>query len=157
VWRLVTGWTVRVSNPGAGKIFRIHQDRTRVLPSLLYNGYRVFPGVKAARSQRWPPTLSSPKVKERKELYRYSTLELRSLFWSKLYLLTCHSDSYVPKRGLCILARILGLLNKETNAPNAEIFSLTDPWILSSPNAEFHFLKVEINFLNQTAGGGGTL
>jgi len=26
------------------------------LPSLLYNGYQVFPGSKTARAWRWPPT-----------------------------------------------------------------------------------------------------
>ena len=29
-----------------GKIFRIHSDRPWGPPSLIYNGYRVFPGVK---------------------------------------------------------------------------------------------------------------
>jgi hypothetical protein len=36
------------SNPGMGEIFRARPDRPRVPPSLLYNGYRVFPGGKAA-------------------------------------------------------------------------------------------------------------
>ena len=34
-------------------------------PSLLYNGYWVFPGGKAARAWRWQPTPSSIEVKER--------------------------------------------------------------------------------------------
>ena len=38
-------------------------------PSLLYNGYRVFPGGKAAESWRWPPTPSNAEVKERVEPY----------------------------------------------------------------------------------------
>ena len=46
--RLATGWTVRGSNPGAGDIFRTRPDRPWGLPGLLYNGYRVFPGGKAA-------------------------------------------------------------------------------------------------------------
>jgi len=41
-------------------------------PSLLYNGYRVFPGGKAAGAWRWPPTQSIAEVKERVELYVYS-------------------------------------------------------------------------------------
>jgi hypothetical protein len=42
---IATGWTVRGSNPGGrGKIFRTRPDRPRGPPSLLYNGYRVFPG-----------------------------------------------------------------------------------------------------------------
>ena len=32
------------SNPGGGEIFRTCPDRPWVPPSLLYNGYRVFPG-----------------------------------------------------------------------------------------------------------------
>jgi hypothetical protein len=43
-----TGWTVRGSNPGGGEIFRTSPDRPWGPPSLLYNGYRVFPGGKAA-------------------------------------------------------------------------------------------------------------
>jgi len=44
--RLATGWTVRGSNPGGGKIFGTCPDRPWGPPSLLYNGYRGFPGVK---------------------------------------------------------------------------------------------------------------
>jgi hypothetical protein len=32
-----------------GEIFRTYPDRLRDPPSLLYNGYRVFPGVKGGR------------------------------------------------------------------------------------------------------------
>jgi hypothetical protein len=35
------------SNSGGGEIFRTHPDRPWGLPSLLYNGYRVFTGGKA--------------------------------------------------------------------------------------------------------------
>ena len=48
VWRLATGWTVRGSNPGGGKIFRTRPDLPWGPPSLLYNGYRVFSAGKAA-------------------------------------------------------------------------------------------------------------
>ena len=47
VQRLATGWTVRGSNPGGGEIFRTRPDRSWGLPSLLHNGYRVFPEGKA--------------------------------------------------------------------------------------------------------------
>jgi hypothetical protein len=46
VQRLATGWTVRGSNPGGDEIFRTRPGRPWGLPSLLYNGYRVFPGGK---------------------------------------------------------------------------------------------------------------
>jgi len=41
---MATGWTVRGSNPGWGKILRTCPDRPWGPPSLLYNGYRVVPG-----------------------------------------------------------------------------------------------------------------
>ena len=41
-------------------------------PSLLYSGYRVFPGGKADGAWRWPSTPSSTEVNERVELYLYS-------------------------------------------------------------------------------------
>ena len=44
--RLATGWTVRGSNPGEGVIFRTCPDWPWGPPSLLYSGYRVFPGDK---------------------------------------------------------------------------------------------------------------
>jgi len=52
VQRLTIEWTVRGSNPGRGEIFRTRPDRSWGLPSLLYNGYRMFPGGKAAGAWR---------------------------------------------------------------------------------------------------------
>ena len=49
VLRLSSGWKVRGPNPGGGEIFRTYPDRLRGPPSLLYNGYRVFPGGKGGR------------------------------------------------------------------------------------------------------------
>jgi hypothetical protein len=48
VYRLATDWMVRGSNPGGGEIFRTRPDRPWGPPSLLYNGYQVLPGSKAA-------------------------------------------------------------------------------------------------------------
>jgi len=42
-------------NPDAGEIFRICPDRPWDLHSLLYNGYRVFPGVKIGRDVTLTP------------------------------------------------------------------------------------------------------
>ena len=49
---VATGYTVLGMNPGEGKIFRTRPDRPWGPPSLLYNGYRVIPGVKAAGTWR---------------------------------------------------------------------------------------------------------
>jgi hypothetical protein len=43
---------VRRSNPGGGEIFRTHPERFRDPPSLIYNGYWVIPGGKAAGAWR---------------------------------------------------------------------------------------------------------
>jgi hypothetical protein len=46
-YRLVTGWTVRGSNPGGYESFRTRQHQPWSPSSLLYNWYRVsFPGLK---------------------------------------------------------------------------------------------------------------
>jgi hypothetical protein len=74
VERLATGWRVRVSNPGGVEIFRTHPDRPRIPPSLLYTGYRFsFPGVKRSGRGVDHPLSSSAGVKERVELYFYSS------------------------------------------------------------------------------------
>ena len=60
-------------NPGGGEIFRTCPDRPWGPPSLLYNGYRVFPGCKerpGCDADPSPP--SSPVGHERVELYLYS-------------------------------------------------------------------------------------
>ena len=71
--RLTTGWIVRGSNPGGGEICSTRPDRPWVPPSLLYKACRVFPGGKAAGAWHWSPTPYSSEVKERVELFIYST------------------------------------------------------------------------------------
>ena len=64
------GWTVQESNPGGGDVFLTRPDRPWGPPSLLYNGYRVFPGgVKRPGRVADHPPPSSAEVKERVELY----------------------------------------------------------------------------------------
>ena len=72
VQRLATGWTVRGSNRGGVEIFRTCPDRPWGPPSLLYNGYRVFPGVKSGRGVRLTPLPFQCRGQERVELYLYS-------------------------------------------------------------------------------------
>ena len=72
VWPLATGWTVRGSNPGGGEIFCTRPDRPWGPSSLLYEGYRIFPGGKAAGAWCWlPPPFFSAEVLKRVELYLY--------------------------------------------------------------------------------------
>ena len=66
-----TGWTVWESNPGGDEIFRICPDRPWGPPSLLYNGYRVFPGGKEQPGRDAEPFLYGGQ--ERVELYLYFT------------------------------------------------------------------------------------
>jgi hypothetical protein len=60
------------SNPGGGEIFRTLPDRSWGPPSLLHNGYRVFPGGKRPEHGLDHPPPSTAEVKERVELYLYS-------------------------------------------------------------------------------------
>jgi hypothetical protein len=59
--------------PLGGEICRTLPELPWGPPSHLNNGYLIFPGGKAAGTWRWPPTPSSAEVKERVELYLYST------------------------------------------------------------------------------------
>jgi len=58
--------------PVGGEVLRTRPDRPWGPHSLLYNGYRVFPGGKAAGEGPWPPTTSNTEVKEKVQLYLYS-------------------------------------------------------------------------------------
>jgi hypothetical protein len=49
------GWTVQGSNPGGDEIFRTCPDWPWGPPSLLYNGYRVFPRVKNGQGMTLTP------------------------------------------------------------------------------------------------------
>ena len=66
------GLDVPGSNPGAGEIFRARPDRPWGPPSLLFKGYRFFPGGKRPGfgvDHQSPP---SAEVKERVALHLYS-------------------------------------------------------------------------------------
>jgi len=56
------GWTVRVSNPGGGEIFRTFPDRPWGPHKPLYNGYRVFPGGKERPGRDADPSPPSSAV-----------------------------------------------------------------------------------------------
>ena len=57
VQRLATVWTVRGSNAGGDEIFRTSPHQPWGPPSLLYNGYRVFPG---GKERSWRDADPSP-------------------------------------------------------------------------------------------------
>ena len=62
VWRPATDWTVRESNSSGGEIFRTPLDRPWGPPSLLYNGYCVFPGGKQRPGRDADPSPPSNAV-----------------------------------------------------------------------------------------------
>ena len=66
------GKATRYGLDGPGIESRWGRDWSWGLPSLLYNGYRVFRGGKAAGAWRRPPTPSKRRGHERVELYKYS-------------------------------------------------------------------------------------
>jgi len=58
--------------PSGGEIFPTRQDRPWGPPSLLYIGYRVFPGVKSGQGVTLTPHTFYYRGHERVELYLYS-------------------------------------------------------------------------------------
>ena len=85
VQRLARNYTARGSNPGADEIFLTRPERPWGPPSLLYNGYPVFPGGKAAGGDDIL-TLLAPKLKEGQRCTFISPLVLRGLFQGKICL-----------------------------------------------------------------------
>jgi len=72
------GTVYRLDGPGikpqCGRYFPHCPDLPWGSPSLLYNGYQIFPGGKATGQWHWPPTpTSSAEVKGRVKLYICST------------------------------------------------------------------------------------
>ena len=49
------GWTVQGSNPGGSEIFYTSLNRPWGPPSLLYSGYRFFPGGKERKGRDADP------------------------------------------------------------------------------------------------------
>jgi len=66
VQRLATGWAARESNPGGSEFFHTCPDRPWGPPSLLYNGYRVFPGGKERPGRDADPSPPSSAVVKKK-------------------------------------------------------------------------------------------
>jgi hypothetical protein len=68
---IATGYGL--DGPGGGEIFRTYPDRSWGPPSLLYNGYRLFPGGKEWPGRNAGPSPPSSAIGcERIELYLYS-------------------------------------------------------------------------------------
>jgi hypothetical protein len=77
---------LRGSNPGGDKIFRTHLDRSWGPPSLLYNGYRVFSGGKAAGAWCYHPPHIAPRLKKEQSYTSVPPLGLRGLLQGELCL-----------------------------------------------------------------------
>jgi hypothetical protein len=81
LWWFATGWTVQRSNPGGVEVSRTSPDRPWGPPILLYSEYWVsFPGVKRSGRVDYYPPWSSAEIKERVELYFYTTAGYRVKF-----------------------------------------------------------------------------
>jgi len=80
VKQLATSWTVRGSNPGVGEIFRTRPDRSCGPPSLLHNGYCIFPVVnRPKRGSDHTPHLA-PRLKKEQSYTSTPRLGLLGLF-----------------------------------------------------------------------------
>ena len=83
--------------PVGVEIFRTCPDRPQGPPSLLYNGYRVFPGGKERQVRDADPSPSSSAVgQERVELYLYSPYGPYGLYRASVPVQGCTLPSHLP-------------------------------------------------------------
>ena len=94
VQRLAMGRTIRGSNPGGGEIFRTCPDWPQGPPSLLCNGYWVFPGGTEQPGRDADPSPPSSAVVMKEQSYtstppmgRTACTEPQCLYKGTLYLL----------------------------------------------------------------------
>ena len=97
------GWTARRSNPFGDEIFRTCPDRSWGPPSLLYNGYRVFPGGKKWPGRESDPLLPSSAVIKKEQsntstppMGRTACTEPQCLYRGALYLYLYLYSPYGP-------------------------------------------------------------
>jgi hypothetical protein len=83
---IVTGWTVRGSNPGGGKIFRTRPDRPWGPPSFITVSISSFPGVKQPGRSVDHSSHLAPRSKKEWSYISTPRLDLCGLFWGELYL-----------------------------------------------------------------------
>ena len=81
-------------NSGGGEIFHTCPDRPWGPPSLLYNGYWVFPGVKSGQSVTLTPHPFQRHGQERVELYLYTSYGLYGLYRASVPVQGCTLPSY---------------------------------------------------------------
>ena len=118
VQRLATGWTVQGSNPGEAEVFRTCPDRPWGPPSLLYNGYRVFPGGKKRPGCEADPSLPSSAVVMKGQSYtstppmgRTACIRPQCLYKGDLYFTfvadNCHGKLFAWINQVCCLINYL--------------------------------------------------
>ena len=74
IQQLATSWTVQGSNPGGDEIFRTCPDWPWGPLSLLYNGYRIFPGGKERPGRDADPSPTSSAVVMKEQNYTSTPL-----------------------------------------------------------------------------------
>ena len=101
---------------GGDENFRTCPDWPWGLPNLLYNGYWGFPGGKTARAWRWQATPARTEVKERVELYIYSTSGplWPVIGWTVLYLYVYSGLRILRKVGVIFCGRLTHLYVSST-------------------------------------------
>jgi hypothetical protein len=110
-----------------GRDFPHRPDRPCGPPILLYSGYCVIPGDKAAGEWRWPATPSSAEVKEGVKLYLYSHVwTFVACFWVNF---TC---LWIWKWHICLFGtpRSLRVRYASSFYSSVKNFNLADGFVL---------------------------
>ena len=127
------GIATRYGLDGPGIESRWGRDFSR-LSSLLYNGYRVFPGGKAAEAWCWPPSPSKCRGHERVGLYLYSPSGPQWPVIGRTFTFTLAYYSLVTNSSLL---QLTGLHNINQDVKSVALIIVTWQWsIINSRNVK---------------------
>ena len=103
-----------------GEIFRNHADRPWGPPSLLYNGYRVFPGVNRPGRVVNHPSHLEPRLKKSRALFHLWALKKSRALLHLWAFVACSRKNFTFFPLIFTQVREMGIVNRMQSGPRGK-------------------------------------